>query len=206
MAPNVKGAWLEDVVAVGGAVGAAAGAAEVVAGAAANWNVLPAFGAWTEAAVLLLVVDGVGQFPKSDLTAGAAAGAAAGCVVVTEAAEGVLLRVFVRPANGDDATVLLLVGPPNMEAVVLAGTVETGLVLVRDEGCPKVAVAEASPKMGLKVGAAGVLSEVEVVEDDEVALTEKMGLKPEASRGLALPVLTVAVTGFEAEDAAVVLI
>lgn len=165
------------------------------------------FGAWTEAALLLLVVDGVDQFPKSDLTAGAAA-AVAGWVVVMAAVDGVPLRVFVRLANGDGATVLLLlVDPPNTEAALLAGTVVTGLLLVMDDGGTKVAAAGASPKMGLKVGAAGVLSEAEVVEEAEVVLTEKMGLKPEESRGLELLLLEAAVaTGVEDEDAAAVVI
>lgn len=62
--------------------------------------------------------------------------------------------------------------------------------------------------MGLKLGAGGVLSDAGV-DEEEVALTEKMGLKPEASRGLALltvVVLAAVVTGFEAEEAAGVFI
>lgn len=57
--------------------------------------------------------------------------------------------------------------------------------------------------MGLKLGAAAALSDVGGAEDEEVVLTEKMGLKPEASRGLVLLLLLVAMTGFEAEEAAV---
>lgn len=66
--------------------------------------------------------------------------------------------------------------------------------------------------MGLKFWTGGLLSEADVAE--EVVATEKMGLNPEASRGLVLladsellaGAAAVVVTGLEAEEAAGVLI
>lgn len=45
----------------------------------------------------------------------------------------------------------------------------------------------AAPKMGLKFWAGGLLSVAEVAAGVEVVVTEKIGLNPEASRGLVLP-------------------
>lgn len=168
---------------------------------------LPVLGACSEAEELVLVVDGVGQFPKRDFTAGGAAG----CVVVMEPVEAVPVVVLVKPGKTDGATVLLLVNPPNIEDVLLGAAVEAGLLLVRDGGCPKPAPAAASPKMGLKFWTAGLLSEVGGAE--VVAVTAKMGLNPETSRGLVvltaselLAGAAVAATGLEAEEAEGVLI
>lgn len=66
--------------------------------------------------------------------------------------------------------------------------------------------------MGLKFWTGGLLSDADVA--DEVVVTEKMGLNPEASRGLTLltdsellaGVVTAVVTGLEAEEAVGVLI
>ena len=63
--------------------------------------------------------------------------------------------------------------------------------------------------MGLKFWTAGLLSGTGV-EVEVVVVTEKMGLNPEASRGLVLltdakllaGAVTIAVTGLEAEEAA----
>lgn len=67
--------------------------------------------------------------------------------------------------------------------------------------------------MGLKFWTVGLLSGAGVAAE-VVVVTEKMGLNPEASRGLVLltdaellaGAVTIAVTGFEAEEAAGVLI
>lgn len=173
---------------------------------------LPVLGACTEAE-LVLVVDGVDQFPKKDVTAGWAVG----CLAVMEPVEAVPVGVLVIPGKTDglwtDETVVLLVDP-NTEDTLLEETVEAGgllllvvvEVVVRDGGVPKPAPAAASPKMGLKFRTEGLLSAVGVAE--EVVVTAKMGLNPEASRGLVLltdPALlagAVAVTGIEAEEAA----
>lgn len=160
-------------------------------------------------AELVLVVDGVDQFPKWDVIAGWAAG----CVVVMEPVEAVPVGVLVKPGKTDAATVVLLVDPPNIEDVLLEETVDDGLVVVRDGGCPKPPPAVVLPKMGLKVWTEGLLSGADMAEEEEVVLTEKMGLNPEASRGLVLlsdsELLTgavVAVTGLDAEKAVGVLI
>lgn len=154
-------------------------------------------------------MDGVDQLPKKDFTAGWTAG----CVAVMEPEEAVPVGVLVIPGKTDGATVVLLV-EPNTEDVVLEETVAAGLVevvVVREGGAPKPAPTAASPKMGLKFGTEGLLSGVGVAEE-VVVVTAKMGLNPEASRGLVLltdPELlagAVAVTGLEAEEAVEVLI
>lgn len=91
-------------------------------------------------------MDGVDQFPKRDFTAGWATG----CVVGMEPVEAVPAGAMVMPGKADGATVVLLVEPPNIEAVVFEETVETGLVVVRDGACPKLTPAVAAPKMGVK--------------------------------------------------------
>lgn len=66
--------------------------------------------------------------------------------------------------------------------------------------------------MGLKFWTGSLLSDADVA--DEVVVTEKMGLNPEASRGLALltdsellaGAVAAVVTGLEAEEAVGVLI
>lgn len=160
---------------------------------------LPVLGACAaEAAVVL---------PKRDFTTGWAAG----CVVVMEPVEAVPAGALVMLGKMDGATVVLLVDP-NSEGVLLKEAVEAGLVVVvvRGEGCPKPDAAVVAPKMGLKFWTEGLLSGVDVTEE-EVVVTAKMGLKPEASRGLVLltdPELragVVAVTRLEAEEAVGVL-
>lgn len=91
-------------------------------------------------------MDGVDQFPKSDL----AAGWAAGCVAVMEPVEAVPVGVLVMLGKMDGAAVVLLVDP-NMEGVLLEEPVEAGMVVARDGDWPKPAPALAPPKMGLKV-------------------------------------------------------
>lgn len=156
-------------------------------------------------------MDGVDQFPKRDFTAGWAAG----CVVGMEPVEAVPVGAMVMPGKADGAAVVLLVDPPNTEAVVFEETVATGLVVVRGGACPKLTPAVAAPKMGVKFGTEGLLSVVDVTEQVVVAaVTSKMGLNPEASRGFVLltdPELlagaeAAAVTGLEAEEAGGVLI
>lgn len=156
---------------------------------------------------MVLVVEGADQFPKRDFTAGWAAG----CVAVMEPVEAVPVGVLVKPGKADGATVVLLVDPPNIEDVLLEETVEAGLVVVRDGDCPKPVPAVVAPKMGLKFWTGGLLSGVDVAE--EVVVTAKMGLNPDARRGLVLldtellaGAVAVAVTGLEAEEAVGVLI
>lgn len=103
----------------------------------------------------------------------------------------------------------LLVNPPNID-VVLEETLETGLVVVRDGGCPKLAPAVVPPNMGLKFWTGGLLSGVDTAE---AVVTAKMGLNPEAKRGFVLltapELLTgavVAVAVLEAAEAEGVLI
>lgn len=105
---------------------------------------VPVLGACTEAE-LVVVVDGVGQFPKRDFTVACAAG----CVIVMEPVEAVPADVLVKPGKTDGAAAVLLVDPPNID-VLLEETVEAGLVVVRDGGCPKLAPAVVPPNMGLK--------------------------------------------------------
>lgn len=158
---------------------------------------LPVLGACAEAAVVL---------PKRDFTTGWAAG----CVVVMEPVEAVPVGALVMPGKMEGATVVLLVDP-NSEGVLLKEAVEAGLVVVRGEGCPKPDPAVVAPKMGLKLWTEGLLSGIDVAEE-EVVVTAKMGLNPEVSRGLVLltgPELlagAVAVTRLEAEEAVGVLI
>lgn len=175
---------------------------------------LPVLGACAE---LVLVVDGADQFPKRDFTAGWAAG----CVVEMEMepVDAEPVGAMVMPGKADGAAVVLLVDPPNNEAVVCEETVEAGLVVVRDGACPKLTPAVAAPKMGVKFCTEGLLSVVDVTEQVAVVVvTSKMGLNPEASRGFVLLIdpellagaaavaVTVAVTGLEAVEAAGVLI
>lgn len=157
----------------------------------------------TEAVELVLVADdGADQFPNRDLTAGGAAG----WVEVMEPVEAVGVLVMAIPGKAEGATVvLLLVDPPNIEDVLLEETVKAGLVVVREGGCVKPAEEVASPKMGLKFCTGGLLSEAVVAAG--VALTAKMGLKPDASRGLVvltdaelLAGAAVAVAGLEAAE------
>lgn len=160
-------------------------------------------------AELVLIVDGADQFPKRDL----AAGWAAGCAAVMEPVEAAPVGVLVMLGKMDGAAVVLLVDP-NIEGALLEETVEAGLVVARDGDCPKAAPALALPKMGLKVWAGGLLSGVDVTEEEVVVMAAKMGLNPEDSRGLVLMpdpellagAVAVAVTGLEAEEAVGVLI
>lgn len=164
---------------------------------------LPVLGACVEPE-LVLVVDGADQFPKRDFTA-------AGCVVVVVApVETVPVGVLDKPGKTDGAAVVLL-ADPNIEGVLLEETVAAGLVVVRDDGCPNPVLA-AAPKMGLKFWTGALLSWVDVAEEE--AGTAKMGLNPEAKRGLVLltdsellaGAVTEVVTGLEDEEAAAVLI
>lgn len=130
--------------------------------------------------MVVLVVDVVFQFPKRDFIAGCGAG----CEVGREPVD--VPAVVVEPENRDGPAVLLLVDPPNTEAVLLVlEIVEAAFALARDGGCPKPVAAVASPKMGLKFWTGGLLSEADVAEV-VVAVTAKMGLKPEAISGLVL--------------------
>lgn len=131
---------------------------------------------------MVLVVDVVFQFPKRDFIAGCGAG----CEVGREPVD--VPAVVVEPENRDGPAVLLLVDPPNTEAVLLVlEIVEAAFALARDGGCPKPVAAVASPKMGLKFWTGGLLSEADVAEVVVVvAVTAKMGLKPEAISGLVL--------------------
>lgn len=129
---------------------------------------------------MVLVVDVVFQFPNRDFIAGCGAG----CEVGREPVD--VPAVVVEPENRDGPAVLLLVDPPNTEAVLLVlEIVEAAFALARDGGCPKPVAAVASPKMGLKFWTGGLLSEADVAEV-VVAVTAKMGLKPEAISGLVL--------------------
>lgn len=132
---------------------------------------------------MVLVVDVVFQFPNRDFIAGCGAG----CEVGREPVD--LPAVVVEPENRDGPAVLLLVDPPNTGAVLLVlEIVEAAFALARDGGCPKPVAAVASPKMGLKFWTGGLLSEADVAEVVVVvvAVTAKMGLKPEAISGLVL--------------------
>lgn len=132
--------------------------------------------------MVVLVVDVVFQFPNRDFIAGCGAG----CEVGREPVD--VPAVVVEPENRDGPAVLLLVEPPNTEAVlVVLEIVEAAFALARDGGCPKPVAAVASPKMGLKFWTGGLLSEADVAEVVvAVAVTAKMGLKPEAISGLVL--------------------
>lgn len=133
---------------------------------------------------MVLVVDVVFQFPKRDFTAGCGAGCEVGREPVDVPA---VVVVVVKPENRDGPAELLLVDPPNTEAALLVlEIVEAVFALVRDGGCPKPVAAVASPKMGLKFWTGGLLSEADVAEVVVVAVTAKMGLKPEAISGLVL--------------------
>lgn len=154
---------------------------------------LPVFGACTEAE-LVLVVDGADQFPKRDF----AAGWAAGSVVVVEPVEAVPVRVFDMPGKADGVTVVVPIEAPNIEDVLVKAAVEAGLVVVMDEGCPKPELPVASPKIGLKVWTAGLLSCVGVPE--EAVVTAKMGLKVLLTEMLAGAAAAAAVFGLEAEE------
>lgn len=116
-------------------------------------------------------------------------------LVVTELVEAVPVGRLVKPGKSDGATVVLLVDPNN-EGVLLEETVDDGLVVVRDGGCTKPPLAVVLSKMGLKFWTAGLLSEGGTAEEEleegvVVVVTEKMGLNPEASRGLVVLVLLV---------------
>lgn len=82
----------------------------------------------------------------------------------------------------------LLVNAPNSEGVLPAVGVEVDDVVVSAEGGAKAGAAVVSPKIGLKFGTGGLLSEDDVAGVVVVAAA-KMGLKPETSRGLLLLLL-----------------
>lgn len=81
-------------------------------------------------------------------------------------------------------------------------------MVVLDGRCPKAAAEVASPKIDLKFWTEGLLSGGDVAEE-VVVVTAKMGLNPEANRGLELPTapellegaVAVVVTRLEAEEA-----
>lgn len=140
---------------------------------------LPALGA-SAGTELVLAVVGVVQFPKSDFKAGGFAF----CVVVTELVELVPVRVLVMLEKMDGATVVLLMDP-NTDDVIFEESAEAGFTAVMgEEGNPAPTVVP--PKMGLNVWTEGLISVVDIVEDVVAGVTVKMGLNPEANRGLLL--------------------
>lgn len=128
----------------------------------------------------MLAVVGVVQFPKSDFKAGGFAF----CAVVTELVEVVPARLLVMLEKTDGATVELLMDP-NTDEVMFEESVEAGFPAVTGED-GKPAPAVVPPKMGLNVWTDGLTSGVDIGEDDVTGVTAKMGLNPEASRGLLL--------------------
>lgn len=124
---------------------------------------LPALAGCTGAEPLL-VVDGVDQFPKRDLTTGCAAGWPA----ATAPAE-----MLLKPEKDDGALVALLVVRPNADVIPVAETVEAVEVEETEEGCGKI---------GLKSWIPGLVSE-EAAADEVVVAAAKMGLKPAVRRG-----------------------
>lgn len=134
---------------------------------------VPVLGACTE--VELVLVEGVGQFPNRDFTDDCAEA----CVVVMEPVEAAPVDALVKPGKTDGAAVVLLVDPPNIDAL-LKETVDVALVVVRDGGCPKLPLAAVLSNMGLKFCTRGLLSGADVAE---AVVTAKMGLNPEARRG-----------------------
>lgn len=161
---------------------------------------------------LVLVVDGVGQFPNRVLLAGWAAGSVVVVVLVDDV---IPAEMLAKPVKSDGAAVLLLSNPPNIEDVLVEEGLVAELVAVRHGGCwePKLVPAVllgVLPKMGLKVGTAGLFSSPDV--DEEVVVATKIGLNPDTGRELVLPansVLlaggTVAAAGLPAEETAGVL-
>lgn len=137
-------------------------------------------------------VVGVAQFPKRDFNAGWLAFGA----VLTELVAVVPARVLVMLEKMDGATVVLLMGP-KMEEVMLGERAEAGFAAVT-VGTWKPAPAVAPPKMGLNVCAEGLTSGGAAV-GAAAGATAKMGLNPEANRGLLLAEAT-AEAGLE-EDA-----
>lgn len=120
-----------------------------------------------------------------------------------EPLEAVPEGVLFIPRNRDGATVVLLVDAPNNDGALFEEAVEAGLAVVTDDGCPKPEPDVVAPKMGLKVGTAGLLSCVGVSEEVVVA-TEKIGLNPDVSRGLVLLLDSELLTGAAAAAATVV--
>lgn len=160
---------------------------------------LPVLGA-NAGTELVLAVVGVVQFPKSDFKAGWLAF----CVVLTELVEVVPVGVLVMLEKMDGATVVLLM-EPNTEDVIFDDSVEDGFVAeMVAEGNP--APAEVAPKMGLNVWTEGLISGVDIADEVAVGVTAKMGLNPEANRGLLLTeeellfVKATAETGLEEEE------
>lgn len=96
---------------------------------------------------------------------------------------------MLKPEKAEGAVVELLVNAPNSEGVLPAVGVEVDDVVVSAEGGAKAGAAVVSPKIGLKFGTGGLLSEDDVAGVVVVAAA-KMGLKPETSRGLLLLLLT----------------
>lgn len=143
---------------------------------------LPVLGAGA-VAELVLVGANVDQFPKRE---GFTPVCPAGCVAALEPAEVVPVGALVKPGKTDAATVVLLIDAPKIEDELVEESVDTGLVVARDADCPKPESVVMLPKMGLKLCTEGLLSGVDVVEDEVVAVTAKMGLNPEDSRGLVL--------------------
>lgn len=152
---------------------------------------------------LVLVVDGAGQFPNRVLPAGWAAGS---LVVVALADAVVVAEMLVKPVKSDGAAVLLLINPPNIEDVLVEVVLGPELEAVTDGGCPKVVLAVVLPKMGLKVGTAGLFSCPDV-DEEVVVVATKIGLKPDTGSELVLPANsalvvwgTVAASGLLAEE------
>lgn len=160
------------------------GAAAAVVEGAPNWKVLPVAGA-VAAVVAVLVAGAALQLPKRDLTDGWVAGSVEG------AEAGVPAVLLDKPVNNEEAgtAALLLVSLVNTEDALAA--VEGAEVAAAAAGCPKAMLAVALPKMGLKVGAAGLLSGAEAA--GAVAVAPKMGLNKEVRRGLVLLAVSVVV-------------
>lgn len=154
----------------------------------------------------MLAEVGVVQFPKSDFKAGWLAVG----VVPTALVEVAPARGLVMLEKMEGATVVLLM-EPKRDDVMLEESVEAGFAAVTGEDRNPAPAAE-PPKMGLNVCTEGLTSGADVVGGVAVGGTAKMGLNPEANRGLLLVaaaeetllVEATAETGLE-KDAGVVL-
>ena len=124
---------------------------------------------------MLVVEEDAPQAPNMGVTAGWAAVEGGALVATVDAVPG-------KPGNIDDAVTFK---PPKL-AVGLATGAEV-VAMVTEGLTQKAALGALLPKRGLKVGTVGLVSWADggAVEGWGVAM--KMGLKPDARRGLLLP-------------------
>ena len=131
------------------------------------------------AVVLVVEEEEAPQAPNIGATAGWAAG---GAVVAGGPLVATVEPAPVEPGNMDEA---MTFKPPKVAVGLAAGAEVVAMVTAGLP--PKAGVGAVLPKRGLKVGTVGLVSWADAGAMEGWAVAMKMGLKPDASRGLLLP-------------------